>query len=93
MPHGRAILDFTTLVDCSEPLFLKWLDDIGKSIPAFKQAGAENIVLEFLVAYKYTCNLEAEPDFFAALARLGLPVTMSCWVDENLPDSECTEVY
>jgi hypothetical protein len=32
--------------------------------------------------------LEAEPAFFLALARLGIPVSLSCWEDENLPEQE-----
>ncbi len=88
LPYGSGTLKFGQVWDCSEPSFLKWLNDIKKSIPAFRQAGAEDITLDFFVVYNYQCNLEAEPDFFLALGQLGIPVTMSCWVDENLPEDD-----
>ena len=88
VPYGTAMLEFNDIMDCSSPEFLKWLDDIRRSIPLFKEEGAEDIALDFLVAYKYQCNLEAEPDFFLALAKLGIPVSLSCWEDENLPEQE-----
>ena len=74
--------------DCSSPEFLRWLTDIKKSLPLFKEWGADDISLDFIVAYKYQCNLEAEPAFFLALARLGIPGSLSCWEDENLPEQE-----
>jgi hypothetical protein len=88
IPPGWANYDFGLLNDCSDPCFIRWLENVKNNIPMLVYAGAEKIVLEFLVAYKGQCNLEAEPDFFAAIARLGLPVTMSCWEDESLPEPE-----
>ena len=88
VPYGTGTLEFNGIRSCSAPDFLKWLDDIRRSIPLFKEEGAEDIALDFLVAYKYQCNLEAEPDFFLALAQLGIPVSLSCWEDENLPEQE-----
>jgi hypothetical protein len=88
LPYGDASLDYGEVVDCSDPVFLEWLSQIKHAIPEFRDAGAEKIELDFLVAYKYQCNLDAESDFFIALGQLGIPVTMSCWVDESLPEPE-----
>jgi hypothetical protein len=90
--HGWGNYDFGELNDCSDPSFMNWLENVKKTIPVLQRAGAERIVLEFLVAYKGQCNLEAQPDFFAAVARLGLPVTMSCWEDKDLPEPEAIVV-
>jgi hypothetical protein len=88
VPYGYARLEFCNVRSCSAPNFLKWLDDIRRSIPLFRKEGAEDIDLDFIVAYKAQCNLEAEPQFFLALAQLGIPVSLSCWEDEDLPDEE-----
>jgi hypothetical protein len=88
VPYGHGRLDFCMIRSCSAPDFLKWLDDIRRSIPLFRKEGAEDIDLDFIVAYKGQCNLEAEPRFFLALAQLGIPVSLSCWEDEDLPEEE-----
>jgi hypothetical protein len=52
---------------------------IEKLAPACSTAGATSTVLHIDVAFTDQCNIELSPEFISALARLGIPITMSCF--------------
>ena len=52
---------------------------VEKLVPACLSAGATSMSLHLNVAFADQCNIELSPEFIAALARLGIILTMSCF--------------
>ena len=48
-------------------------------VPACSAAGATEMNLHLDVAFSDQCNLEMGPEFIAAVGRLGITLTMSCF--------------
>jgi len=53
-------------------------------VEAFKKAEATDIEIEINVAYGGQCNLEMDTEFPATIAALKVPLTISCYEDEDL---------
>jgi len=86
-PHGSATIKFEDDLSSCDPLTTQSLNVLAESIPAFREAGATTIVIHCDVAYRDQCNLEMSPGFLAAIARLGVPLTLTCYQDDNLRDN------
>ena len=86
-PFGSAVLrgDPKNREDAtSEEVFLRLLD---AHIDSFRAVGATDIVIHLDVEYDTQCNLEFEPEFIAALHRIGLPVRVTCYASCSGPDA------
>ena len=85
IPYGSAELKFEA--DSITPDMLSpkshSLTVLRKNIKLFRDAGATMIVLHFDVAYEGQCNIEISPDLLSKLAELGIPVTISCFEDNQ----------
>lgn len=49
-------------------------------VPTLRRFGATDIILWVIVEYRDQCNMELSPALLAALAGLGVPVAISCYL-------------
>jgi len=85
-PYGAAQIDFEDegmTGDMISPES-RILDLLERHITAFRNAGAEEIILHLDVTFRTRqCNLEQSPALLARLAALNIYVTISCNLEES----------
>jgi hypothetical protein len=55
------------------------VDVLTANIEAFRGCGATDIWIDIAVGYEDQCNLEFTPSFLTKVARLGIPVALTCY--------------
>jgi hypothetical protein len=63
---------------------LNTLRTLSRKLKFFRKAGANDITVDIIVAYGGQCNLEMDTEFLATVAALKVPLTISCYEDEDL---------
>jgi hypothetical protein len=79
-PYGSAELvdaDPTTTINGGASAFL----DSVERVVALEGASHESAELHILVAFVDQCNFELAPEFVQRVARMKLPITISCFED------------
>lgn len=82
LPYGSGeLVDSENEIDLQNPnvMFFAVIERIA---PACLAAGATLMLLHIDVAYTDQCNIEFSHEFVAALAQLGISITMSCFEDD-----------
>jgi hypothetical protein len=83
IPYGSAdLFDMENGTDLAAPR-AQFFDAIERAVPECEAAGATSIVLHINVAFSGQCNIEMSPGFIASVARLGIPLTLTCFEDET----------
>ncbi|MCI0572208.1 MAG: hypothetical protein L0Y66_15740 [Myxococcaceae bacterium] len=60
-------------------MHLERIAQLKEKLPLLRAAGAADITLDVLVAYRGQCNLEFSAEEFAILASVGLPLALTCY--------------
>jgi hypothetical protein len=95
--YGSAILDPPSDYDKTK---YKWsedwlIDKLINHIQTFRECGADEITLKFLISYSIQCNMEFHPEQLRKISSLNIPFFISCYqADENelFPNDETPEV-
>ena len=87
-PYGSAYISLQVDPSSCDPLSPESFQILARNIPVAMEAGATDIVIHCDVDYYGQCNLEMSPEFLAGIADLGVPFTISCWLDEDGWDDE-----
>jgi hypothetical protein len=84
-PYGMAFVRAPAEIPAAERL--SWIvAAVSRHLPTFRRHGADEVVLDLSVGYKHQCNLVFSPDELRCIADLGIPFTISCVWDDDLPD-------
>ena len=84
-PYGMAFIRAPAEIPAAERL--SWIAAaVSRHLPTFRKHGAEQVVLDLSVGYKHQCNLEFSPQELRSIADLGIPFTITCVWDDDLPD-------
>jgi hypothetical protein len=60
-------------------LVLAFLELVERLKPILEELGADDMTIHYDVKYRGQCNMEWSSDELRALARIGIPFTVSCW--------------
>ncbi|PSM30876.1 hypothetical protein, partial [Haliangium sp. UPWRP_2] len=83
-PQGWGKRDFSTAPEDADLVSAdsEVLARLERCIPAYRAAGAQEIILHFNVSYASQCNLQLTAPLIRRLAGLGVEVTITCFPAE-----------
>lgn len=87
-PYGSAelLMEQTSIESGSGASGLmdtRWLKHLGTIIQPCREAGATHLEVHVDISYAGQCNLSLSADELAALAALGVPLTLTCYPREE----------